>query len=187
MTIVWAIILGFSFGFVLQKAGATNRQNIIGMLRLHNFHLAKAIMLAIGFSSLALFILVAPGWVDVSNFSVKSSYVGVIVGGVILGVGWAMGGYCPGTGVAAVGAGRVSAVFYVLGGLVGALVFTLAYAALQDSFLFTSLLGGKASLAVIAEKESVALLPQFSALLVAGSIGAVFILAAFLLPEPQYE
>lgn len=187
MTIIWAIILGFLFGFVLQKAGATNPQNIIGMLRLQNLHLAKAIMLAIGSSSLILFILVSLNLIDVSHFSIKSSYIGVIVGGVILGVGWAMAGYCPGTGVTAVGAGRMSAIFYVIGGLLGALLFTLAYSMLQDTFLFSSLFEGKASLAVITEKESVPLLPQVSALVVAGSIALVFILAAFFLPEPQYE
>lgn len=187
MSIIWAITLGLLFGFVLQKAGATNPQNIIGMLRLQNFHLAKAIMLAIGSSSLILFVLVSLNLIDVSHFSIKSTYIGVIVGGVILGIGWAMAGYCPGTAVTAAGAGKKTAIFYVVGGLLGALLFTLAYGALQDTFLFTSLFSGKASLAVIAEKESIPLLPQVSALVVAGGIALVFILAAFLMPEPKYK
>jgi uncharacterized membrane protein YedE/YeeE len=61
-------------------------------------HLIKAISLGIGISSLALFVLLAIGIIDASHLSVKSSYVGVVVGGAILGIGWSIAGFCPGSG-----------------------------------------------------------------------------------------
>lgn len=134
MSILLAIFFGLLFGFVLQKIGATNPNNIIGMLRLQNFHLMKAIFLAIGISSLGLFILMSLSLIDVGHLSVKTSYIGVVVGGIIFGVGWAMAAFCPGTGVAALGTGSKKAIFYILGGLVGAFIFMLAYAGLETHF-----------------------------------------------------
>lgn len=184
MTIALAVIFGFLFGFVLKKAGAANPQNIVGMLRLSNFHLPKAIMFAIGFSSLLLFILHAINLVPLAHFSIKSSYFGVIVGGLILGVGWAMGGFCPGTAVSAAGGGNKAGWVYIIGGLLGALIFTLVFAALENSFLFTQIGAGKSSIVNIGEHKSTPIAGKINPLLVAGPIAVVFMVAAFLMPKP---
>lgn len=187
MTLLFAILLGFAFGFVLHKVGATNAQNIIGMLRFENFHLAKAILFAIGFSSLLLFLFVPTGLVDLGHFSVKASYIGVMIGGLILGIGWAMGGYCPGTGVAACATGDRSAIFYVVGGLLGALAFTFVFSLIEETFLFDFLFSGKASLASITDEVSNPILPQIPSAFVAGTIGVLLISVAFLLPTKEKE
>jgi hypothetical protein len=182
MSIVLAIILGLVFGFVLQKAGAANPQVLINMLRLKDLHLMKAILLAIGISSLALFILLAVGVIDASHISVKSSYLGVIIGGAILGLGWAISGFCPGTGAVALGAGRKDAVSFVLGGLLGALIFTVGYGAIKSSFLFAKL-GDTITLAATGNEKFQAMLPGLPAIVVAGVIAVIFIIMAWLLPE----
>lgn len=182
MNIILAIILGLLFGFVLQKVGAANPQKIIDMLRLKDVHLMKVIFLGIGVSSLALFGLLAIGIVDAANLSVKASYVGVIAGGAILGLGWAIAGFCPGTGLVAVGAGRKDALFFILGGLLGAFIFTLMYASLKATFLFDDL-GGKTTLATNENDKFVALLPSIPAFVIAGGIAIVFMVIAWKLPE----
>lgn len=181
MEILLAAALGLIFGFVLQKVGAANPQKIINMLRLKDLHLMKAILLGIGVSSLMLFVLLAMGIADSSNLSVKSAYVGVIVGGMILGLGWAISGFCPGTGVVAAGAGRKDAQVFILGGLAGAFIYTLVYGAFRDSFLFSSL-GGKVALAETGSAFS-ALLGGVPGVAVAGIIALVFIGVAFRLPD----
>lgn len=95
MNIILAIILGIFFGFTLQRVGANTPQNIINMLRLKDLHLMKAIFLAIGISSTLLFLLLAFGIIDRGHLSVKSSYIGVIVGGAVLGLGFAIAGNAP--------------------------------------------------------------------------------------------
>lgn len=181
MDIMLAILLGLLFGFVLQKVGAANPQMIIQMLLFRNLHLMKAILLGIGVSSLALFTLIAIGLIDSSNLSVKASYTGVIVGGAILGIGWAIAGFCPGTGLVAAGAGRRDALVFVIGGLLGALAFTLTYEQLKATFLFSDL-GGKSTLAQTGVESYPALMDNLPGIAVAGTIAVIFIAIAWFLP-----
>ena len=83
MSILLAVIIGAFFGFVLHRVGATNPQIIINMLRLRDFHLMKVILFAIGISSALLFAGMSIGLVSPENLSVKSSYWGVLIGGII--------------------------------------------------------------------------------------------------------
>ncbi len=182
MTIVLAILLGLLFGFALQRVGATNPQNIINMMRLKDLHLMKAIFFAIGISSTLLFLLMAIGVIDAGNLSVKSSYIGVIVGGALLGLGFAVAGYCPGTSLAALADGRKDALFFVGGGLIGALIYTLVYGSIKGSWLFNTIAGGKVMLATGSDNFQ-ALLPLIPGPLLAAVIGIAFMLIAWKLPE----
>ncbi|ACN15524.1 putative transmembrane protein (transporter-like) [Desulforapulum autotrophicum HRM2] len=182
MTIFLAIILGIFFGFALQRVGATNPQNIINMLRLTDLNLMKAILFAIGISSTLLFLLMSVGVIDAGHLSVKSSYIGVIVGGALLGLGFAVAGYCPGTGLVALADGRKDALFFVGGGLVGALIYTLSYDIIKDSWLFDKIAGGKVMLATGSDTFQ-PLLPFIPGTLLAVSIGVVFMLIAWKLPD----
>ena len=56
---------------------------------------------------------------------------GVLAGGVIFGIGWAVSGYCPGTCVVGASEGKKDAIFTVAGALLGAFVFSLAYPAIE--------------------------------------------------------
>ncbi|MCG8634791.1 MAG: YeeE/YedE family protein [Desulfobacterales bacterium] len=182
MTIVLAIIIGIFFGFALQRVGATNPQNIINMLRLKDLHLMKAIFFAIGISSTVLFLLMAASVIDSGHLSVKSSYIGVIAGGALLGLGFAVAGYCPGTGLAALADGRKDALFFVGGGLLGALIYTLVYGSIKGTWLFNKIAGGKVMLAEGSDKFH-ALLPFIPGSLLAAAIGITFILIAWKLPD----
>ncbi len=153
------------------------------MLRLKDFHLMKTIFLGIGLSSLLLFTLMALGILDNSNLSVKTAYVGVIIGGAIMGTGWAISGFCPGTGIVAAGAGRKDALVFILGGLVGAFVFTLAYGLLKSTFLFNKIGGGKATLAATNPGKYITLISSIPSVVVAGGIAIVFIFIAWKLSE----
>ena len=98
MTIILAIGLGLAFGAVLDRVGAANPTYIGKMLNLTNLNLAKIILLAIGTGSVLMFGGQMLGLVDVGHMSVKTAYLGVFIGGLMLGAGWAVAGFCPGTG-----------------------------------------------------------------------------------------
>ncbi len=183
--IILAILVGGSFGFVLHKVGATNPNKIVGFLRLTDLHLAKVILFGIGFSSLLLFILMALGIIPTSHIHVKSAYTGVIVGGAIFGIGFGLGGYCPGTTLAALGSGRKDSLFMILGGLVGAWVYVLMYGWLTEnmSWLFDKIAGGKVSLAITGNETVPALIDGVNGTVVAGVIALLFMGGAYMLPN----
>ena len=185
MEIFLAVFIGLLFGFVLQKTGAANPQRIIDMLRLKDFHLMKAILLGIGLSSIFLFALMALGLIDNGNLSVKTANIGVIIGGAILGLGWAISGFCPGTGVVAAGAKRKDALFFILGGLAGAFVFTLIYGSLGSTFVFNKIDGGKTTLAETGIEKYTTLIPSVPAIVIAGAIAIVLIFIAWKLPDKK--
>ena len=156
MDILLAVVLGTIFGFVLQRIGAADPHKIIGMLRLTDMHLVKTILTGIGVSSSILFLGMLTGVIDSAHLSVKSMHMGVIAGGAILGFGWAISGFCPGTGVVAAGTGRKDALFFILGGLVGAGVYIVMYGYLAETTLFNSVLGGKVTLAQTEKYDALA-------------------------------
>ena len=181
MNILLAIILGILFGFVLQRIGAADPEKIIGMLRLTDLHLMKAIFAGIGISSALLFIGLMTGLVDAGHLSIKTMYWGVIIGGMLLGFGWAVAGFCPGTGIVAAGSGRKDGLFFVLGGLLGADLFTKFYSLIENTWLFEKAWGGQITLV---ENGTTSSLLEFSNnQIVAVIIGLVFITIAYFLPK----
>lgn len=181
MEIILAVLLGTLFGFALQRIGAADPDKIINMLRLKDLGLMKTIIVGIGVSSILLFVGMVTGLMDNSHLSVKSMYWGVIVGGAIFGLGWAISGFCPGTAVAGAGSGRIDALFFLVGGLIGAGLYTMMYGGLKDTFLLASLFGGKVTLAQTGRFETI--FTSVPGWMLAVVIGLAFLVIAFVLPE----
>lgn len=181
-SIVLAVIIGGAFGFALDRVGASNPGYIINMLRLTNLHLMKTILLGIGVASFLVFGSLLIGVVDPAHLSVKAAYGGVFLGGLLLGTGFAMSGYCPGTGIAALATGRKDALFFVLGGLAGAGAYMVSFSAVESTGLLDDTLGGKTTLGAIADTGYNALISGLSGEIIGIIMGIVFIVVAAVLP-----
>lgn len=186
MDILLAILFGGLFGMILQRIGATNPSRIIDMLKLTDLKLAKTILLAIGLASITVFVVNAMS-PDTVHFSVKAAYLGVFVGGLIFGLGFAIGGLCPGTSVCAIGEGRKDAIFFVLGGLLGAWLFAISFEFLKTTDLYTvAILGGKTTLASGVTRNGMeyqSIIGFASGTLVAIAVGLALIYKAKWLPN----
>ena len=180
--VLLAIGIGLLFGVALNRVGATNPQNIINMLRLKDLRLLKTIVFAIGLSSVLLFGGVALGLIDPGHLSVKSAYVGVLVGGAIFGIGFAIAGFCPGTSLASAATGRIDAVFFIIGGLVGAFAYMLSYGLIKQTFLLDKLAGGKTTLVVTGNGKFNALLSSLPGPELAALIGLALLVIAWVMP-----
>ncbi len=125
MTLVYALFVGIVMGWLLQRVRASSPAMILANLRLENLTIIKFMALTIAVGAVLVYALNAyyPMHLDVKPLYL----IGVAVGGIIFGVGFAVGGYCPGTCVVGAGEGRKDAWMAIVGGIVGALVFTLLY------------------------------------------------------------
>jgi len=185
MKILLAILLGTLFGFILARIGAADPDKIFGMLRLTDPHLARTILLGIGSSSVLLVFGLVPGLVDPGHIHVKALYIGIIPGGILFGIGWALSGFCPGTGVVALGTGRRDAAAFVLGGLAGTALYLVSFGILEKTSLFDGIMGGKISLAELGNNP--ALIHGPAGKIVAVALGLVLIVVAFRLPGTTEE
>lgn len=181
-SILLAIVIGAAFGAVLDRVGASNPTRINTMLNLTDLTLAKSILLAIGVGSVLMFGGQMLGLVDVGHISVKTAYLGVFLGGLMLGAGWAVSGFCPGTGVVAAASGRKDALFFIAGGLLGAAAYMVTYPSWKALGLLDKIAGGKVTLGAVpgAKNEGLTALPGDVVGIV---LGLGFIALAFALPE----
>ena len=182
MEILLAIVIGVAFGAVLDRIGATNPNVISGMLTLRRIKLMKTILLAIGTGSILMFGGQMLGLVDVGHMSVKAAYIGVFIGGVMLGAGWAASGFCPGTGVCAAATGRRDALFFIAGGLLGAAAYMATYPAWKASGLLNDIAGGKVTLGSVPGASYDGIF-AVSGDILGIVLGLVFVLVAFVLPD----
>lgn len=124
LSLLTALIIGIGFGFALEQAGFSSSRKLAGMFYGYDTAVLKvfftaAIVALVGSQLLSYF-----GLLDIDKVFVNNFYVlPAIVGGVIMGAGFVMGGFCPGTGFSALAIGKIDALFYLLGGLVGAFLF----------------------------------------------------------------
>lgn len=116
-----AMIFGLAFGFLLQKGGVTKYHILEGQLLLVDFTVMKVMLSAILVGMIGFYFLQRKGFAEPH---IKPAKLGAnIIGGLIFGVGFALAGYCPGTGAAALGQGNLNAFYYMGGMLVGSYVY----------------------------------------------------------------
>lgn len=129
--LVLGAFFGILFGFLLQKGGVAKYHILAGVLLLEDFTVIKVMLTAIIVGCVGIFSLHALGLV---KLHIKPTRYGAnIIGGLIFGVGFALLGYCPGTGAAALGQGNWDAIAGIVGLMVGSYVYAEASGALGKS------------------------------------------------------
>ena len=127
-----ALLLGVGFGFCLERAGFGSARKLTAVFYFHDMAVVKVMFSAIVTTMAGLFLLSAAGWMDLTELYVEpTNFAAAIVGGLVFGVGFAVGGYCPGTSIAAAATGRKDAMVFGLGMLAGVLVYAEGAAGLD--------------------------------------------------------
>lgn len=131
-SLVVAFAIGIGFGFFLERAGFGSARKLTNQFYFKDLAVLKVMFTAIVTAMLGLFYLSWMGVVDLSLVYFGPTWlVPQIVGGLILGIGFVVGGYCPGTSMVALATGRVDALFFVLGVTAGIFAYGEAYPAIQ--------------------------------------------------------
>jgi uncharacterized membrane protein YedE/YeeE len=138
--LVVAFILGLGFGFALERAGFASARKLVSQFYLDDLAVFKVMFTAIVTAMLGVTYLSWIGVLDLSRVYVAPTFIlPQMVGGLILGVGFVVGGYCPGTALAATATGRIDGAIYGLGIYAGTLLFAEAYPAFKPLHTATPL------------------------------------------------
>jgi hypothetical protein len=130
--LVVAVVLGLFFGFFLERAGFGSSRKLAAQFYLYDMAVLKVMFTAIVTAAIGLWVLSAIGWLDLGEVYLVPTFVlPQFVGGLVLGVGFVVGGYCPGTSVAGMATGRIDAMVYALGMLAGLALYAEAYPAIE--------------------------------------------------------
>jgi uncharacterized membrane protein YedE/YeeE len=133
-TLLLGALTGLVFGFLLQRGGLTRFHTILGQFLFRDFTMLRVMLTAMVVGGVGIYALRAAG-VDVVMHVKATAVLANVLGGVVFGVGMAVLGYCPGTGVAALGDGSRHALSGVLGMLAGAGLYAEAHPWLAEHVL----------------------------------------------------
>lgn len=116
--------IGFAFGFALEISGFGNSKKLAAQFYFKDLTVLKVMFTAIIVAMVLIFASVGLGILDYSQVWVNPTYLSSgIVGGLIMGVGFIVGGFCPGTSIVSAGTGKIDGMFFLGGGLFGAFLF----------------------------------------------------------------
>jgi len=130
--IISGLLLGGAFGFVLERAGFGNPNKLTAQFRLSDWSVFKVMFTAIVFAAVGLMIFERLGIVASEELFVPPAFLGAAaLGGALVGAGFAVGGYCPGTSVVGMMSGRIDAAIFLVGLLLGTVIFAGIYPSIE--------------------------------------------------------
>jgi uncharacterized protein len=123
-----AFLIGTGFGFALEQAGFSSSRKLAGMFYGYDTTVIKVFFTAAIVALVGSLFMGYFGLLDLTKVFVNEYYVWAsLVGGVIMGLGFIVGGFCPGTGICALSIGKIDAMVFFLGGLMGAFLYAESY------------------------------------------------------------
>jgi hypothetical protein len=141
----WRLALGFVvgllFGFFLERAGFGSARKLTGVFYLKDLAVPKVMLSAILVAMVGLLALGRASLLDLDLLAAMPTYIWPqLAGGLLLGIGFVVGGYCPGTSAVAAASGKWDALVFMAGLVTGIFGFAGLFDRLE-SFYFSGDLG----------------------------------------------
>ncbi len=145
VSLIVAVFIGMGFGFFLERAGFGNARKLAAQFYFTDMTVLKVMFTAIVTAMVGVYFLSVFGILDLSLVYINPTYLAPqIVGGLILGIGFVVGGYCPGTACVSASTGRYDGWAYVAGLFAGILFFGEVFHLVEKFYASSSL--GKVTL-----------------------------------------
>ncbi len=135
-------LIGAGFGFLLEAAGFTNTRKLAGIFYGYDATVIKVFFTAALTGLIGLFILHNMGWIDITlTFYPKTFWIPTLIGGIIMALGFVIGGFCPGTSLSAAVTGKIDALAFIGGVFLGIFGFIFTYESLWKSLRASGKMG----------------------------------------------
>jgi rhodanese-related sulfurtransferase len=135
LNLVLGFLIGIAFGFVLEQAGFSSSRKLANLFYGRDFTVLRVFFTAAVTAMAGVLLLAHFGLLDIDIIYINPTYLwAAILGGVIMGAGFIIGGYCPGTSVCGAAIGKIDAMVFVLGGLLGVFVFGELYPSVESLY-----------------------------------------------------
>lgn len=140
LNLVVALLIGMAFGYIVEQAGFSSSRKLTGLFYGTDFTVLRVFFTAGVTAMTGVLLLSKAGWLDASVIYIHPTFIqSALIGGLIMGVGFVVGGFCPGTSFCAAAVGRIDGMVFVLGGLAGAVLFGEAFPSIRGLYQAGSL------------------------------------------------
>jgi hypothetical protein len=134
-SLILAFFLGIAFGFILEQAGFSSTRKLVGLFYGYDFTVLRVFFTA-GITAMAGLLLMGHyGLIELDLIYVNPAFMkSAVVGGLIMGAGFIIGGFCPGTSVCAMAIGKIDALLFIVGAILGVWIFIEFFPALENMY-----------------------------------------------------
>jgi len=128
-----ALFIGIAFGWVLERAGFSTSRKLAGVFYGYDFVVLKVFFTAAVTAAVGLLVMNQMGLIYFDDVWMPTTFMApTIVGGVIMGLGFILGGFCPGTSVCAAAIGKIDAMAFIGGIVLGIYFYAFTYETLWE-------------------------------------------------------
>ncbi len=135
LNLLIAVFIGVGFGIGLEAGGFTNTRKLAGVFYGYDFVVLKVFFTAALTGAIGLFLMDDYGLIDINlTFYPKTYWIPTLTAGIVMGIGFIIGGFCPGTSICAASTGKIDGIAFVAGAFIGIFGYAFTYEALFQSF-----------------------------------------------------
>jgi len=140
LNLIIALIIGIAFGAILEQAGFSTSKKLVGLFYGYDFTVLRVFFTAGIVAMIGVMAFAHYGLIDINLIYINPTFVwSAIVGGIIMGLGFIIGGFCPGTSVCAAAIGKIDAFIFIAGTFLGTLIFAEAYPIVKPLYMAANL------------------------------------------------
>ncbi len=131
-----ALIVGIGFGFALEQAGFSSTRKLVGLFYGYDFTVLRVFFTAGITAMIGVVVLSHMGLLNSDIIFVNPTFLSsALIGGVIMGAGFIVGGFCPGTSACAAAIGKVDGWAFIVGGAIGIFIFGEVFPLLEGLYM----------------------------------------------------
>lgn len=139
MNFIVALVIGIFFGAILEQAGFSTSKKLVGLFYGYDFTVLRVFFTAGVVAMIGLMAMSHYGLIDINLVYINPTFLwSALIGGVIMGLGFVVGGFCPGTSVCAAAIGKIDAMIFIAGAFIGVFIFAEGYPLFEDMYKATN-------------------------------------------------